>query len=81
MVYMSCDIFSPIVPSGAPQNVSVIVKSTSTARISWSPPTYIDRNGIIVNYTLRITTARGTSTFNVSDNYYDALGKGTRYVQ
>ncbi|XP_019860969.1 PREDICTED: receptor-type tyrosine-protein phosphatase F-like [Amphimedon queenslandica] len=64
-------------PSGPPLDVSVIVDSPSTARISWSPPMYIDRNGIIVNYTVRIiTTVRGTiretNISNVSGNYYDA---------
>lgn len=75
-------LFSPIAPSGAPLDVSVIVNSSSTARISWSPPTYIDRNGIIVNYTVRIITTdtdRGTiREANVVDNYYDASGKSKK---
>ena len=50
------------VPADAPTNVSVIATSPFTIFISWSPPS--TPNGIIVNYTLYISSSSVTATRN-----------------
>ena len=43
------------VPSNAPQNVTIVLLSATSAEIHWDPPPFEDQNGIIQFYTLFIT--------------------------
>ena len=52
--HYSFHVFSITVPADAPTDVSVIAISPFTIAISWSPPS--TPNGIIVNYTLYISS-------------------------
>ncbi|XP_053100714.1 receptor-type tyrosine-protein phosphatase F isoform X4 [Hemicordylus capensis] len=40
------------VPSGFPQNLSVVGLTTSTTEVTWDPPILAERNGKITNYTV-----------------------------
>ena len=50
------------VPADAPTDVSVIATSPFTIAISWSPPS--TPNGVIVSYTLYISSSSVTTTRN-----------------
>ena len=45
------------VPDGAPVNVTVEVKSSTTIFISWQPPEKLKQNGIITSYNVEINSS------------------------
>ena len=53
MLVFSCINFSQA-PSAPPQNVSLDSITSSSISLSWEPPLDDQRNGIIVQYTIRI---------------------------
>ena len=44
--------YSPIVPSGPPQDFQVNITGSRTVKLSWSAPIEEDQNGIITSYSL-----------------------------
>lgn len=42
-------------PSAPPQNVTTVEVSSTSVRLSWSPPTFSSRNGIITEYRINVT--------------------------
>ncbi|RDD35988.1 Tyrosine-protein phosphatase Lar, partial [Trichoplax sp. H2] len=46
------------VPSSHPQSIITTVLSSTSINVSWQPPQILDRNGIIVTYSLRYNSTR-----------------------
>ena len=45
-------------PSGYPQNIEAGVVSSRISTLSWDPPNYEDRNGVIIGYVINVTNTR-----------------------
>jgi len=43
------------VPNGFPQNIRATVTSPRMALLSWDPPNFEDRNGVIIGYVINVT--------------------------
>ena len=52
------------VPSNAPQNITIVLLSATSAEIHWDPPPFEDQNGIIQFYTLVITEVDASSVID-----------------
>ena len=57
-----------VVPSGAPQNVSVAAINPYTASVSWSTPSLEVQNGIIRNYTIVVTDVSNETILHVKQS-------------
>ncbi len=53
------------VPSGYPQNFTAMATTSRSAVLNWDPPSKELQNGIIVNYTIDISVAGSSHTFQV----------------
>lgn len=49
------DFIPTLAPSGPPEDVSLTIVSSTSIRVSWSPPLTDDHNGIIRLYNINIT--------------------------
>ena len=49
-------LFTFLVPSGFPQNLSSMTISSTSVNVTWSPVLPAERNGIITGYTIFVTT-------------------------
>ena len=47
-------ILLAIAPSSVPRSVTVVAVNSTSARVSWQPPPFEDRNGIITGYHIRV---------------------------
>ena len=56
------------VPSGYPQNVEARAVSSRMSTLSWNPPNYEDRNGIIIGYVINVTNTRRSETLQYTSN-------------
>ena len=60
---------SSLAPSAPPQNVSAVNGSSTSLKVSWTPPPTLDQNGIIRNYTVAYNRSSGSpSELNVASN-------------
>ena len=66
---------SYIAPNGPPINVTVIVLNSLTANISWAPPLYLDRNGIISSYSVEISHRLGKYYDTTKSTFFRATGQ------
>ena len=61
-------LFSYTVPSGYPQNIEARNVSSRMSTLSWNPPNYEDRNGIIIGYVINVTNTRRSETLQYTSN-------------
>ena len=67
--YTMLPIFFTIsVPSGPPQNLSLTANSSRSLVLSWMEPLPHEVNGLIVHYTITITSSVGNTTVQVGSN-------------
>ena len=57
-----------LVPTGPPQNLSVIANTSRSLVLSWGLPLLQDSNGVIIDYTINITSSLGKSSFQVQSS-------------
>lgn len=55
-------------PSGPPQNLSLIASGSRSLVLTWAVPLPQQVNGIVVDYTINITSSLGTNTISVGSN-------------
>ena len=55
-------------PSGYPQNIEVRAVSSRMSTLSWNPPNYEDRNGVITGYVINVTDTRRNETLQYTSN-------------
>ena len=55
VVHSNTNPAEPTVPTGAPQSLEAVAVSSSSIRITWSPPAAEDQNGIIRMYHINVT--------------------------
>ena len=55
-------------PSGYPQSFEATATSSKTSTLSWDPPNFEDRNGIIIGYVINITSAHANETTEYASN-------------
>ena len=60
-----------VAPASPPENISITVLSYMSASVSWIPPDYIDRNGEIIRYMVKVENV--TRNFSQSYNVMDML--------
>lgn len=56
---------SNLVPTGVPENVTVIALNSSTVQVSWDPPLIHTQNGPISGYVLSITGINSDEEFEL----------------
>ena len=56
------------VPSGYPQNIETRAVSSRMSTLSWDPPNYEDRNGVIIGYVINVTNTRRSETLQYTSN-------------
>jgi len=60
------------VPSGPPLNLVAVSTSSHSAFLSWSPPSTLQRNGIITGYLVHIVAESGRQTdYSVETTHYN----------
>jgi len=71
-------IVSPaIAPSGAPVNLRVIDRSSTSLRLAWAAPISAERNGILRNYTVFYSSnSSGGVARNLTTPYVEVLLEG-----
>lgn len=47
-------LINDIAPSNAPENISVVVVSSTSIEVSWTPPPAATRNGVIREYRISV---------------------------
>ena len=66
-------------PSGSPSIQSFLITSNTTAELNWQPPPPLDRNGVIVDYSIELCTitSGNCSHWNTesNDTSYDLEGE------
>ena len=60
-----CCLHSLAVPTGPPQNFTLMANNSRSLILSWAPPLPQDINGIIIDYTINVTSSLGSSSFRV----------------
>ena len=55
-------------PSGPPLNVKALTRSSTSILVEWSPPSKLDRNGIITHYIVKYSSLNSESSINTTDN-------------
>lgn len=55
-------------PSGPPLNVKASTRSSTSILVEWSPPSKLDRNGIITHYIVKYSSLNSESSINTTDN-------------
>ena len=60
--------FCYTVPSGYPQNIETRAVSSRMSTLSWDPPNYEDRNGVITGYVINVTNTRRNETLQYTSN-------------
>ena len=60
--------FCYTVPSGYPQNIETRAVSSRMSTLSWDPPNYEDRNGVITGYVINVTNTRRNETLQYMSN-------------
>ena len=61
-------LFCYTVPSGYPQNTEATAVSSRMSTLSWDPPNYEDRNGVIIGYVINVTNTRRSETLQYTSN-------------
>ena len=61
-------MFNYPVPSGYPQNFEGTATSSRTSTLSWDPPNFEDRNGIIIGYVINITNVHTNEASEYTSN-------------
>lgn len=57
-----------LVPSGPPQNLRLLANSSRSLVLNWNIPLPQEVNGIVVDYTVNITSSVSTNTIQVGSN-------------
>ena len=65
-------------PSGPPLNVKALTRSSTSILVEWSPPSKLDRNGIITHYIVKYSSLNSESSINTTDNATQILVTGLR---
>lgn len=65
-------------PSGPPLNVKALTVSSTSILVKWSPPSELDRNGIITHYIVKYSSLNSESFINTTDNATQILVKSLR---
>ena len=65
-------------PSGPPLNVKALTRSSTSILVKWSPPSKLDRNGIITHYIVKYSSLNSESSINTTDNATQILVTGLR---
>ena len=55
-------------PNGYPQSFEARAVSSRRSTLSWNPPNFEDRNGIILGYTINLTNTRRNETLQYTSN-------------
>ena len=55
----------PIVPSGVPRDLVVVVNSSSAVNLSWQPLLPEQQNGLIIRYVVNVTTVETGEGFEL----------------
>ena len=55
-------------PNGNPQNFEAAATSSRMSTLSWDPPNYEDRNGVIIGYVINVTNTRRNETLQYTSN-------------
>lgn len=56
-------------PTGPPQNIHALTRSSTCILVKWSPPLPSEQNGLILRYTVTYTSQSGqTKTLDTADN-------------
>lgn len=58
----------PLEPSGPPLNVKALTTSSTSILVEWSPPSELERNGIITHYVVKYISPDSESSINTTDN-------------
>ena len=58
------------VPTGPPQNIALTDVTSTSLNISWNPPLFSERNGLIIRYdiTFEELPTNNITKYNTSDN-------------
>ncbi|XP_068670555.1 receptor-type tyrosine-protein phosphatase F-like [Montipora foliosa] len=78
------EITHPAEPSGPPQSIRAVPKSSTSILVKWVPPPELDRNGIITHYIVKYNVSSGkeahvTTRDNDTEALVTQLGKYTSY--
>lgn len=65
-------------PSGPPLNVKALTMSSTSILVEWSPPSELDRNGIITHYIVKYSSLDSESSINTTDNATQILVRNLR---
>ena len=65
-------------PSGPPLNVRALTKSSTSILVEWSPPSKLDRNGIITHYIVKYSSLDSESSSDTTDNTTQILVSNLR---
>ena len=55
-------------PSGAPKNIQIQVLSSTSVKVLWDPPDFLDQNGVITTYWISVidVSLKTESIFNTT---------------
>ena len=57
-----------VAPSEAPESLSVVYITSTTVTLTWDPPPHDSHNGVIREYTVRITGSDNQLLYNATKN-------------
>ena len=55
-------------PNGDPQNFEATATSSRMSTLSWDPPNFEDRNGVIIGYVINVTNTQRNETLQYTSN-------------
>lgn len=58
----------PLVPSGTPRDFAVVSITSTSAVLSWNPPSVDEQNGIITGYVINVTLLATGESYLLSSN-------------
>ena len=61
----SVTLLSLAAPTGPPKNFTLMANNSRSLILSWAPPLPQDINGIIIDYTINVTSSLGSHSFQV----------------
>ena len=57
-----------VVPEGAPIGLNVAITSSTSAYLTWNPPSYEEQNGVIIEYVINVTVQETGERFQLTSN-------------
>lgn len=77
--YPCVSVYMYVAPSGSPRIESFVITSNTTAQLSWLPPSPLEQNGVIVDYSIELCSDRtgscGYRTTSTNDTMYEFVGE------